>query len=120
MKFMSAIKELLENKETILIYPEQSLWLNYKKPKPLKPGAFDLASRYGCPIVPIYLELNEYKKKDKINPGFYLERYTVHILKPIYPIEGISRKENSNIMLEKTFIEMKEEYERIYSNNIKY
>ena len=39
-KFLKACEELLSRGDYILIYPEQSMWWNYRKPKPLKPARF--------------------------------------------------------------------------------
>ena len=55
IEFMKAVDEILRRGDFILIYPEQSLWWNYKKPKPLKPGAFKLATKNNVPIVPIFI-----------------------------------------------------------------
>ncbi len=120
IKFMKSVETLLKRKETILIYPEQSLWLNYKKPKPFKRGAFDIASRNNVPVVPIYLEIKDSNVKDEINPGYYVQRYTVHILKPVYPNENLNKKDNANHMMDESFKEMKEKYEAIYGENLAY
>ena len=45
--------------EFILIYPEQSMWWNYKKPKPLKDGAFKMAVKSNVPVVPIFITMKE-------------------------------------------------------------
>lgn len=37
--FLQAVDTILRRGDFILIYPEQSLWWNYRKPKPLKNGA---------------------------------------------------------------------------------
>ena len=36
VEFMKAVDTILQRGDYILIYPEQSMWWNYKKPKPLK------------------------------------------------------------------------------------
>ena len=38
-KFMEATETLLKEGHLVLVYPEQSMWWNYRKPKPLKTGA---------------------------------------------------------------------------------
>ena len=45
MNFTKAVNTLLESGETVLIYPEQEMWWNYKKPRPLKEGAFRFAAK---------------------------------------------------------------------------
>jgi len=53
VKLMRAVTELLGRGETILIYPEQGMWWNYKKPRPMQDGAFSIAVRNSTPIVPV-------------------------------------------------------------------
>ncbi|MBQ2998924.1 MAG: 1-acyl-sn-glycerol-3-phosphate acyltransferase, partial [Clostridia bacterium] len=67
-KFMKAIHVLLQRGETILIYPEQGMWWNYRKPKPMQDGAFTLAVRNQAPIVPIFITMED---SDHLDPdGF--------------------------------------------------
>ncbi len=42
-KFSAAVDQVLNDGHFVLIYPEQSMWWNYRKPKPLKSGAFMFA-----------------------------------------------------------------------------
>ena len=82
-KFLQAVKTLLERKETILIYPEQSMWRNYRKPKPLQDGAFMLAVKNNAPIVPIFITMEDSDTLD--GDGFFVQEYTINILPAIYP-----------------------------------
>ena len=82
-KLLSAIRELLLRGETILIYPEQSMWWNYRKPKPMQDGAFALAVRNKAPIVPIFITMEDSGIIDA--DGFFAQEYTIHILPAIYP-----------------------------------
>jgi 1-acyl-sn-glycerol-3-phosphate acyltransferase len=99
-KFLRAVKELLSRGETILIYPEQSMWWNYRKPRPMQDGAFSLAVRNKTPIVPIFITMNDSDILD--GDGFFVQEYTINILPAIYPDESLSgtlakekmRKEN--------------------------
>ena len=93
-KFIVAVKELLKRKENILIYPEQAMWWNYKKPRPFKPGAFNFAVSSNAPVVPMFITMTD---SDILGPdGFYVQEYTIHILKPIYPQENLSIKSIKN------------------------
>ena len=58
-KFMKAFAELLRRGETILIYPEQGMWWNYRKPRPMQDGAFSLAARNKVPVVPIFITMED-------------------------------------------------------------
>ena len=57
IEFMKATSTILQRGDFILIYPEQSLWWNYKKPKPFKNGAFKMAVRNNVPVIPIFITM---------------------------------------------------------------
>ena len=117
-KFLRAVKVLLERGETILIYPEQSMWWNYRKPKPLKSGGFYFAAKNRVPVLPCYIILRD---SDIIGEdGFPVQEYTIHILEPIYPDADKSVSENSKIMMEKNFEAWKQLYEREYGIPLRY
>ena len=59
VNFMKAVDSLLQKGEFILIYPEQSMWWNYRKPKPLKHGAFKIAARNNVPVIPIFITMED-------------------------------------------------------------
>ena len=40
-KFFKAVSTILGRGEKILIYPEQAMWWNYRKPRPMKDGAIE-------------------------------------------------------------------------------
>ena len=90
-KFMHAVKVLLERGETILIYPEQSMWWNYRKPKPMQDGSFTLAVRNKTPIVPIFITMEDSDVLD--SDGFFVQEYTINILPAIYPDMSLSGTE---------------------------
>ena len=43
----------------MLIYPEQSMWWNYRKPKPLKKGAYTFAARNNVPVLPCFITMED-------------------------------------------------------------
>ena len=49
--FIPTIRDLLNDKSLILIYPEEEMWFNYRKPRPPKPGAYHYAAKYNVPII---------------------------------------------------------------------
>ena len=101
-----------------VVYPEQSLWWNYKKPKPLKSGAFRFASKNNVPVVPIFITM---KNSDKIgNDGFPILEYYINIDKPIYPDENLSVKENTENMKSKNYEVWKNIYENFYNIPLEY
>lgn len=117
-EFIRAVEKILADDEYILIYPEQSLWWNYKKPKPLKSGAFRFASKNNVPVVPIFITM---KNSDKIgDDGFPILEYYINIDKPIYPDESLSVKENTENMKAKNFEVWKNIYENFYNIPLEY
>lgn len=117
-KFLTAIKTLLNRGEKILIYPEQALWWNYKKPRPLKIGAFKLASKNNVPVLPCFITMEESNKTDA--NGFDIPKYTVWFLPVIYPKENLGVKENAEYMKEENYRAWKELYEKVYGVSLNY
>ena len=102
----------------ILIYPEQSMWWNYRKPKPTKVGAFRFAAKFNKPILPTFITM---RQTDKLNSdGDYIQAYTLHILKPIYPNPEKSVKENMQYLQEAHDAAWKQVYEDVYKEKLSY
>ena len=118
VEFMKAVDVLLQKGDFILIYPEQSMWWNYRKPKPLKPGAFKIAARNNVPVIPIFITMQNSEKLDE--EGFPIQEYIVNIAEPLYPDENISQKENTEKMLNQNFKIWKEIYENFYGIPLEY
>lgn len=117
-ELMVAVDTLLKRGEKILIYPEQGMWWNYRKPRPLKEGAFRFAAKSSAPVVPAFITMED---TDVIGgDGFPIQAYTVHFLPAIFPEEGKTVKENCNIMKEKNFNAWKEVYEQTYGIPLTY
>lgn len=118
VEFMKSVKVILERGDFILIYPEQSMWWNYRKPKPLKSGAFKMATKSNAPVIPIFITMED---SDIIgDDGFPVQEYTINIEKPIYPDENLSEKENTETMKEKNYQVWKEIYEDFYKVPLEY
>ena len=118
IKFMNAFAELLKRGETILIYPEQGMWWNYKKPRPMQDGAFSLAVRTNAPVVPIFITMEDSDHFD--SDGFAVQEYTLHILPAIYPDETLSRVEAKNDMKNKNYEAWVKTYEEFYGKTLEY
>ncbi len=118
IKFIKAVDVILKRGDFILIYPEQSMWWNYRKPKPLKNGAFNFAARNHVPVIPIFITMED---SDIIGEdGFPVQEYTVNIEKPIYPDENLTEKENTEAMKEKNYEVWKNVYEDFYKMPLEY
>lgn len=117
-KFMSAFSALLDRGETILIYPEQGMWWNYKKPRPMQEGAFSLAVRNKAPIVPIFITMED---SDVLDPdGFFVQEYTLHILPAIYPDENLSYVAAKKDMKKRNYEAWVKTYEAVYGKPLVY
>ena len=118
VKFMRAFAELLRRGETILIYPEQGMWWNYRKPRPMQDGAFSLAARNGVPVVPIFITMEDSDVPD--GDGFWVQEYTLHILPAIYPGEGVPYLRAKKEMKEKNYEAWVKTYEEFYQKPLVY
>lgn len=117
-KFLNAVDVLLKRGDKVLVYPEQALWWNYRKPRPFKPGAFKFAVTSNVPVVPMFITMED---TDKIgDDGFPIQAYTVHICPAIYPDENLSSKENVNMICEKNYKLWVDIYEKFYNTKLKY
>ncbi|MBP5466745.1 MAG: 1-acyl-sn-glycerol-3-phosphate acyltransferase [Clostridia bacterium] len=112
MLFMQAADQLLRRGEKILIYPEQAMWWNYRKPRPMKSGAFRLAVKSKVPVIPVFITMEDSAKTGA--DGFKLQEYTVWFLPPLYPKEELSDKENAEYLKTENFGCWKKLYEEVY------
>ena len=118
VEFLKAVDTILQRKDFILIYPEQSMWWNYKKPKPLKVGAYRFAARNDVPILPIFITMQDSSIIGE--DGFFVQEYIINIGEPIYPDKKLSEKQNANIMREKNAEIWKNVYEEFYKVPLEY
>ena len=118
VEFMKSVDIILEKRNFILIYPEQSMWWNYRKPKPLKDGAYAIATRNNVPIIPIFITMSDSEIIGE--DGFPIQEYTINIGKPIYPKNNLSKKENINKMKDENFEVWKNIYEEFYKEPLIY
>lgn len=118
IEFMKAVDTILQRGDFILIYPEQSMWWNYRKPKPLKIGAYKMAAKNNVPVIPIFITMEDSEIIG--DDGEPVQEYTVNIAKPIYPNENLSIKENTEKMREENAKVWKEIYEDFYKIPLEY
>ena len=117
-KFLKAVKVLLGRGETILIYPEQGMWWNYRKPRPMQEGAFDLAVLNKTPIIPIFITMEDTDTLD--GDGFPVQAFTVHILPAIYPDESLPRAARKDKMRQENYDVWVKTYEEFYQKPLVY
>ena len=116
--FMEAVDTLLKRGEKVLIYPEQGMWWNYRKPRPLTNGSYKFAVKSKAPVIPLFITMND---SELIGAdGFPIQEYTIHILETIYPDPNKSDKENAEYMKNKNYELWKECYEKTYGIPLEY
>ena len=117
-EFSAATDELLREGNFVLIYPEQSMWWNYRKPKPLKEGGFYFAAKNNVPVLPCFITMQD---TDRLgDDGYPVQEYTIHVSKPIYPDANKSIRQNTKDMMDANYNEWKRIYEETYGIPLKY
>ena len=118
INFMSATNTLLKRGETILIYPEQAMWWNYRKPRPYKIGGFKIAYRANVPVIPTFITMQDSETLGE--DGYPLQRHTLHIMPPVYPDPSLGEKKGAEVMLNVAFSAVKAKYEEVYGVPLSY
>ena len=117
-EFVRATDTLLKKGHLVLIYPEQSMWWNYRKPKPLKSGGFYFAAKNKVPVLPCFITMRD---SNLIGAdGFPIQEYTIHVREPIYPDPSLSVSANSQLLMEKNYEVWKNIYESEYGVELRY
>ncbi len=117
-RFMDEMRRVLDDGHPVLIYPEEEMWFNYRKPRPSKRGAFYFAAELGVPVVPCFVEILNTARVD--NDEFFESEYIVHVLEPIYPDAARSVRANSMEMAERDYSLKKAAYEKAYGKKLNY
>ena len=112
VEFMKGVDHQLTQGNYVLVYAEQSMWWNYSKHKPLKPGAFTLAIKSSVPVVPVFICMEDTEKI--MDDGFPLQAYTCFVGKPIFPDDKLTKQENVERMMSDNSRQWKEFYEDFY------
>ena len=117
-KFTAAVHKSLRDGHFVLFYPEQSMWWNYRKPKPLKSGAYLFAAKNNVPVLPCFITMQD---SDIIGEdGFAVQEYTIHVAEPIYPDPSLSYRENTEAMMRKNAEVWRTIYENEYQMPLTY
>ena len=117
-QFLQTLRELTDRGDWVLIYPEQEMWFNYRKPRPPKRGAFYFAAKLNVPVICCFVEIRDLADMD--TEQFHKVRYTLHILDVLTPDPGKSVRENSIAMSQRDYELKKEAYQRIYGKALDY
>ena len=118
IKTLQVVRQLLPRGKKILIYPEQALWPHYRKPRPMKSGAFVIASKNLAPLIPCFITMRATDVDYAMHDG-KVQAYTVHIGRVIYPDALLSTKENATNMQRENEKFWRETYERVYGEKLR-
>ena len=117
--FLSVLKErLVDRKDAILLYPEQEMWFNYRKPRPPKNGAYFYAAKLNVPIISCFVEMVDLTEDD--TPEFKKVNYVLHVLDVLYPDPNKTAKENTEYLSQTDYSLKKACYEQVYGKQLTY
>ncbi len=118
-KFFPAIEKFLNDKHWILIFPEEEMWFNYKKPRPLKIGAYHIAAKYNVPIIPTFIAMHE-RENEYDKDGFNKVDFTLYVMEPLYPDMAKTIKEQKEELKVKDYELKSKAYEEAYGKKLDY
>ena len=116
--FEPTLEKILKQKHYVLIYPEEEMWFNYKKPRPGKIGAYHYACKYNVPIIPCFVEMQNLDKIGK--DGFYEQKYTLHVMTPLYPDTSLDFKAQKEELRKRDYELKVAKYEEVYQKKLDY
>ena len=118
--FPKHLSNALAKNNWVLIYPEQEMWWNYRKPRKLQRGAYYFAAKQNVPVISLLIEIRDLPKIEKKDSNFYETKYIVHVLQPIFPDVSLSANENAHKMMEQDYQQKVAAYEKIYGKKLNY
>ena len=120
-KFNQALEYyLVKKKKRVLFYPEQSMWREEPRPRPIKEGAFHYAVKHNVPVVPLFITFTPKEKMiDEQNRQEFSD-YTIHILPPIYKKAELNNKENVEYMKNENYKLWTQTYENTYNKKLEF
>ena len=116
--FKENLRKVLNAGNIVLIYPEEEMWFNYRKIRPLKRGAYQYAAILNVPVISCFTKINDTDIID--NDEFYKTTYELNVLGVLYPDKDISPRVNSINMLNEDYAWKRKAYEAIYNKVLEY
>jgi len=99
-KFDEAMDYFHEKGRWALIFPEAVRWDFYPLLRPFRKGAFTLAHKWDCPIVPCMITYRERKGIFKWFGKNDEPLLTIHVCEPVLPEKSLDRRRDSARMTE--------------------
>lgn len=117
-EFPAHLQQIFDQGDIVMIYPEQEMWYNYRKPRPVKLGAYHYAAKFHVPIRSCFIEIID--DGSPANPDFNRTHYRVHILDTIYPRDDLSVRQNTRRMAQIDYQQKVRAYEEAYGRPLTY
>lgn len=119
-EFPKHLKNIFKKGAWLLVYPEQEMWYQYRKPRPLMNGAYYYAAKNKVPIISCFVEIQDLLKAEHNAPNFNKTKKILHILPTIYPDPNLSIKANEKRMCKIDYEQKKAAYEKAYGKKLNY
>ena len=103
----------LKRGKRVVFCPEQALWWNYQKPRPMKDGAFHYAVKFDVPVLPVFCTFQKTKRGR-------MKRLRIHILPAVHADGGLPKHERVRAMKVAAEREWRTCYERAYGVPLRY
>ena len=116
--FKENLRKILSDGNIVLIYPEEEMWFNYRKIRPLKRGAYQYAAILNVPIISCFTKIIDTDIVD--NEEFNKTTYELNVLGVLYPDKDVSPRVNSINMLNEDYEWKKQAYENVYHKKLEY
>lgn len=114
--FGDALEKILKDGGLVLVYPEQAMWWNYRKPRPPKAGAYHYAVKNDVPVIPCFVTMEDTDRIDE--HGFPKQKYTIHIMPPLYRDPSKSDRQNERDMQAENYRLCQEKYREVYGEDV--
>ena len=111
-EFPKHLQKVFDKKGWVLIYPEQEMWYNYRKPRPLQKGAYYYAAKANVPIISCFVEIQDLPEMEKNSSEFHKTRYILHVLPTIYPVDRLTVDQNAKRMRDIDYLQKKKAYDK--------
>lgn len=116
--FKETLKSVLDTGAIVLIYPEEEMWFNYRKIRPLKRGAYQYAAVLNVPVISCFTKIEDTDIPD--NDEFNKILYELNVLGVLYPDKDVTPRTNSINMLNQDYSWKKTAYEKLYNEKLDY
>ncbi len=115
--FNDMLDYVAARKAAIHFYPEKSMWIGYRKPRPYKEGAFYYADKLDIPVAPMFYCFKQPKGLRKL---LHLPKAVIKIGEPIYADKSLPPRDRKADLAKRAFDSAAAMYERFYGIPLEY